>query len=417
MDAVFTIITKNYLPQARTLGDSIKNFHPNLDFFMVLADETEGQIDLKKEKYPVIETKDMGIASYRDMAFKYDLVEFCTSMKPFIFEYFFNKYGYEKIIYFDPDIYIYSELNIIDSLLDDHFVILTPHLTQLEGAENGTKPADDYLRCGVFNLGFIAFKNSPKGRALLTWWRTKTQNKGYADFADGLYVDQKWADCFPCFDEDGIGIARHPGLNVAHWNMHERVITRAKDGYLVNNQDLVFFHFSGFDPSNPDVVTRPHGKGPVGLQGRPEYQELFGGYRKKLLENQNGPSANSYAYSRFDNGVWIYGFQRRLYRSLADNGLTYDNPFSTAPHTYYDLLRANKMLILTPAAKGEFRKSDIAEAERKLKTLTKAMLLMKRIMGIRYYHLLIRALNTLSRPEEQTFLLKTLNTNIPIQFR
>lgn len=417
MDAIFTIVTKNYLPFARTLGDSIRSVDPNLAFYVLLADETEGLVDLKKEKYPVIEAKEIGIPSFRDMAFKYDLVEFCTAIKPFVFEYFFDKHSYDKIIYFDPDIYIYSELNVIFNLLDDHFVILTPHLTQLEGTDSGTKPDDDYLRCGVFNLGFVAMKNSPKGRALLAWWRTKTQKKGYADFADGLYVDQKWVDFFPCFDDDGIGIARHPGLNVAHWNMHERLITRANDDYLVNNQNLVFFHFSGFDPSNLDVVTRPHGKGPVSLEGRLEYQELFGGYLKKLLGNQNGPSANSYAYSKYDNGVWIYGFQRRLYRSLTDNGFTYDNPFSTVPLTYYDMLRANKMLILTPAANGEFRKSDITGAERKLKTLTKVMLLIKRIIGIRHYHLLIRALNTLSRPEEQTFLLKTLNLNIPIQFR
>lgn len=417
MDAVFTIVTKNYMPQARTLGDSLQNANHKLAFFIVLADEVEGRIDLGKEKYPVIEVKDIGIDSYRDMAFKYDLVEFCTAIKPFVIEYLFDKYGYQKIIFFDPDIYVYSALDVVLDLLNDHFVVLTPHVTQFDGAESGSKPDDDYLRCGVFNLGFIALNSSPKGRELLAWWRTKTQDKGYADFSEGLYVDQKWADMIPCFDDDGVCIARHPGFNVAHWNMHQRSITKSQSGYQVNGQSLIFFHFSGYDPSCPDMISRPHGKGPVSLQGRPEYQELYRDYRERWLINQGPNDFNTYAFSKFDNGVRIYSYQRRLYRKLSENGFKYVDPFSTGPQTYYFLLKANRMLIVNQGIEGEFRKRNIAGAENKLRKIKKIMLLMKKVMGIKHYHLLLRVINSLSRPEEQAFLLETLKTNIPNQLR
>ena len=417
MDAAFTIVTKNYLPQARTLGDSIRGIHPDLPFLILLADETEGQIDLAKEIYPVVEARNIGISAYRDMAFKYDLVEFCTSIKPFCFEYLFANYGYKKIIYFDPDIYVYSRLDVILDLLNEHFVVLTPHLTQPDSAERGTKPDEDFLRCGVFNLGFIALNNSRKGRALLTWWKTKTANKGYADFADGLYVDQKWADLMPCFDDNGVCITRHPGLNVAHWNMHERRLSKDLDGYRVNDHALVFFHFSGFDPLNPDAVTRPHGKGPVSLQGRAAYQELFMAYRGRLLCNQTDCIVLTYAYSKFDNQIPIFSFYRRLYRRLTESGFIYDDPFSTTPQSYYMTLRANRLLISGQRSGGEYRKSDIPNAEGKLKKLTNIMLIIKKAVGIKRYHLLLRTLNTLSRPEEQTFLLETMRLDIPIRFR
>jgi hypothetical protein len=417
MDAIFTIATKSYLPQARTLGDSIRAIHPDLEFRVFLADESEGLIGLAGEKHPLIEIKDIGVPAYLDMAFKYDLVEFCTAIKPFVFEYLFDRCGRQRVLYFDPDIYVYSDLRVILERLNDHFVVLTPHLTALDRTDSGTKPYDDFLRCGVFNLGFIGLNGSPKGRSLLSWWKARTQVAGYADFGDGLYVDQKWADFFPCVDDHGVCIARHPGLNVAHWNMHQRTLSKDHKEYRVDGQPLVFFHYSGFDPREPKEITRPHVTGPVTLDGRPEYQELFEDYRARLLGNRTDAGSGSYAYARFENGAHIYGFQRRLYRRLTEEGFVFENPFAVTPGSYYGLLRTNRLLIGEKEPKGEFRKIDVRNAEGKLRMLKKGMLLLKKVIGIRNYHLLLRTLKDLSRPEEQTFLFETLNLDLPTRFR
>ena len=180
---------------------------------------------------------------------------------------------------------------------------------------------------------------------------------------------------------------------------------------------LVFFHFSGFDWRSPGAITRPHGKGQVTLDGRPEYQDLYAAYRERLVNNQTNSIANSYAYSRYNNGVCIYSFQRRLYRKLTEQKFVFDNPFSTAPQSYYDVLRANRLLIVDRNTGGEFRKNNITNAEGKLRLLKKSMLLLKKVIGIKYYHILLKTLNALSRPEEQTFLLETLHLDLPIQFR
>jgi hypothetical protein len=136
-----------------------------------------------------------------------------------------------------------------------------------------------------------------------------------------------------------------------------------------------------------------------------------------LKGNQTDAAADSYAYARFENGVHIYGFHRRLYRKLTEQGSLFDNPFAITPPSYYELLRTNRLLIRGTNTKGEIRRSQVGNFEGKLRMLKKGMLLLKKVIGIERYHLLLRALKDLSRPEEQTFLLETLHLDLPVQFR
>lgn len=415
-NAVFTIVTKGYLPQARTLGDSLRRLDADLAFHVMLADEPQGMIDLSCEQYHTEEVRSIGIPTYRQMAFQYSLVEFCTAVKPFCFEYLFERFGYQKMVYLDPDIFVYSDLGPIFALLgDDASAVLTPHITKIDLFDKGTKPQDDYLRCGTYNLGFIALDHSEEGMALLRWWKSRTESHGYTDVADGLYVDQKWANLMPSIS-GRVHISRHAGLNVAHWNMHERELTKQNGAYYVDGLPLVFFHFSGFDANNASGITRPHARSIPSIGSANGYSELFDEYRTRLIGHLS-PDVASYAFSNFENGTRIFHFQRRMYRTLREHGLEFGDPFSTAPGSYYDLLRRNKLLIKAPEASGEFRKEDITRSAAKLALLKSAMLFLKKLIGIRHYHLLLRVLVALSRPEEQTFLIETLGTDYPLRFR
>ena len=52
---------------------------------------------------------------------------------------------------------------------------------------------------------------------------------------------------------DGVHVLHHPGCNVAYWNLHERSLTVTGESYRVNEvAPLVFFHFSAYDPRQPD---------------------------------------------------------------------------------------------------------------------------------------------------------------------
>ena len=90
-NAVFTICAKNYLAQARTLGDSIRRYHPELAFYIFLADESQGLLDPEREKQCMIEVREIGIPQFRSMAFQYDVLELSCAIKPFCFDYLFRK--------------------------------------------------------------------------------------------------------------------------------------------------------------------------------------------------------------------------------------------------------------------------------------------------------------------------------------
>jgi hypothetical protein len=416
MNAVFTIVAKNYLAHANTLGDSLKASNPDLSFHVILADESEGILDLSAQRYSTLEARSIGIDGYLDMAFKYDLVEFATAIKPFVFEYLFDHFHYERLIYLDPDILVYSGVTPILDALDESFMVLTPHLTKLSHSDKGAISEETILFVGTFNLGFVAFRDGDPARSVVSWWRDRLRSKGYADRMDALHVDQKWMDLVPAFFDEGVCISRHPGLNVSHWNMHERELSLGPDGYRLDGRPLVFFHFSGFDPRFPGAITGPHKQSVITLEQKPEYRELFADYAKRLTANVSDAAGAPYTYGAFADGVRIFSFHRRLYRKLTENGYKFADPFATTVGSFYEILRGNRLLIDGGHPGGEFNQRNLANAPRKLRMLKRGLLMLKKLIGIRNYHLLMRTMTVLARPEEQAFLLETVDLEVPIRF-
>ena len=81
MNCAFTICAKNYLAQALTLRESFLKHNPSLNFFIFLADKIDGVEDVDG----VVALDKSWIPDWVNMAFKYDVIEFNTSIKPFCF--------------------------------------------------------------------------------------------------------------------------------------------------------------------------------------------------------------------------------------------------------------------------------------------------------------------------------------------
>ncbi|MHB1456388.1 MAG: glycosyltransferase family protein [Armatimonadota bacterium] len=404
MNAVFTIVAKNYLPRAKTLGDSVKAIHPELPFYIFLSDELDGMIDLAQERFPIIEAKLLGIPQFRDMAFYYNLLEFSCAIKPFCFQYLAQHYGYEKVIYFDPDIYVYSSLDPIQDTLTDNYLVLTPHLTHLNQTAQGAMPEASFLFVGAYNLGFIALQICPTVTEFLVWWGDCLVDRGFADLRDALHVDQKWIDLVPGLLGEKVVISRDSGHNAAQWNMHERQLTCRAGAYYLNDRPLVFFHHTSFDPHNPARLA--HRQSKFTLANRPEFTAMMEAYSTHLLSNGYDEYLKlPYKYARYDNGVNIFAFQRRMYRILVQERSLQSNPFATGTGTYYDVLRKNR-LIIYDKSKAEFVQADFNISGRGVRWFKRGLIILKNLIGIKYYYLLIRWLYNNTRPEEQVFLIE-----------
>lgn len=315
--AIFTICSNNYLAFAKTLMASLAQYEPSIDRFLILADEKNAPSDLYPEDTHVIQADELQIPNFHQFAFRYDVMEFNTALKPFAILDLLQNRGYDGVIYLDPDIEVFAPLTLItDALASGASVVLTPHVCY--PAEGDVIPSDlQFLQAGTYNLGFCAWGCDGQAQSTLRWWARRLEHQCVNEVARGLFVDQKFIDLVPGF-VDKCAILRNAGLNVAYWNLSQRELSldngAHSHSWTIDGQPLIFFHFSGFSPGN---LSRLSKHTPM-FQGRaipPALATLMTEYAAKLGSNHYGvvPSG-TYTWERFSSGTPIHLSVRRLFR-------------------------------------------------------------------------------------------------------
>jgi glycosyltransferase involved in cell wall biosynthesis len=323
---ICTIIAKNYLAQARCLVESFLAHHPNGRAFVLLVDRPDGYYDPDQEPFTTIQAEDIGIPEFGVMTFRYTVLELSTAVKPFFLEYLFQNYEYDRICYFDPDIYFYQPIDEIWEKLQSYGIVLTPHL--LGPLDDDFKPNElDILRAGTYNLGFIGLSRHPEAAEFLRWWKGKMVTQCIVAFDRGLFVDQRWVDLVPGLFSS-VNIHRDPGCNVAYWNLYHRHVEYSDGEHTVNGSPLKFYHFSGFYPDRPDVVSKHQNR--YTFRDIPIVKALFDGYQERLYANGYETVRHwPYAYdSQNIVGVRIPDAARALWREFESNDPSWC-PFDT----------------------------------------------------------------------------------------
>ncbi len=325
-----TIVSKNYLPFARVLASSFREHHPEGRFFVLLVDRVDDYFDPAAEPFEVLEAAEVtNLPDPDGFLFKYTILESNTAIKPFLLEYLLDTYELPNLVYFDPDIRIYSSLDRLAATVEESSLVLTPHLdVPIDDAYHPGETA--ILQSGAYNLGFLAVRDCPATRKHLKWWQQRLYDQCVVRIEDGLFVDQKWMDLAPSLVEETT-ILRDPGYNVAYWNLHGRRVENHQGELRVNGEaPLVFFHFSGIEPENLERVSKHQDRFRLSEIGHAA--ELYRQYRDELLaagyrECHRWP----FAYGTFDNGVPIPASVRRSYLDLSPTERErFGNPFATA---------------------------------------------------------------------------------------
>ena len=321
---VFTSITANYLPKAAALAHSLKRVHPEATFHLMLSDNMPScPADVTAPFDSIINIRDLPIDELPSWIFKHRLVELCTAVKGAAFQYIADHFGAERIYYFDPDIIITNRLDGLESALDRHSIVLTPHQF-VPDTDPGVIAENEIccLRNGVYNLGFLAVRMNGQGRQFIDWWAERLRLFCYDDVPNGLFTDQRWVDLAPALFDD-IEIIRRPEYNVATWNLSTRRATgTAPHAIEINGHPLVFFHFSGFDSGAQEYQLKRHGgHSPVLFDLRDWYIE-----RCEAL-GQSTLGKIDCVYSFFNNGARITGAHRQRYRTREDLVRAFPDPF------------------------------------------------------------------------------------------
>jgi glycosyltransferase involved in cell wall biosynthesis len=308
--AAFSIISPNYRHFARVLMGSLQRQHADWDRFVLVVGETQPPAH-DGEPFTSMALDALPLPNRRQFFFRYTLLELNTAMKPWMFEHLFGR-GYDRVVYFDPDIVIYSAL----AELDDSFITLTPHLTgSIDGDEHPSERT--ILQAGTYNLGFLAVTRNAQLATFLQWWQRRLEFQCLVDVARGLFVDQKWIDLVPAMFS-GVRILRHDGYNVAYWNLKQRDISA---------QPLRFFHFSGFNPAHPQIVSRHQPK--LRVTSNADVARLVGDYVVALRDAGSESFRSApYAFDVFANGRRVSNAARVAYRNSAElQAAGGDDPF------------------------------------------------------------------------------------------
>ncbi len=309
--AVFSIVSKNYLHFARTLMASLAVAHPDWLRYVLLVDEISGDFDPTKEDFNMVDVLDLPLPELKKFIFRYSILELNTAVKPWMIKWLFDQ-GFDQVVYLDPDILVYRKLAEVEMLLKNGaMMVLTPHLTgQLDDDKHPSEL--DIMRSGSYNLGFIALNRHSQLKEFLHWWQAKLEYQCVVNPEAGLFTDQKWIDLAPGLFKD-VSILRHPGYNVAYWNLKHRKVKRRSDGYCINGKPLIFFHYSGLDPMQPGNFSKHQNRYTLDALG--PVKPLVEDYCKKVKKHGIETCVKyRYVFNQFDDGTPIHDFIRICYR-------------------------------------------------------------------------------------------------------
>jgi glycosyltransferase involved in cell wall biosynthesis len=309
--AACTIVAHNYLPQARILAQSFKKFHPDSAFYIVIVDRPIEARLVRSDDYQVVPITDIdfGTEGFGHMAAIYDVTEFATSVKPFALRQLVGVH--DCVFYIDPDIKIFASLLPLVEKTMEHGWSLTPH-SMKPITRNEWQPTEQEIKAaGIYNLGYVGVtKNSIE---MLEWWGERLRRDCIIDVENQLFTDQRWIDMavgiYP------VHIERTTSYNVAYWNLDHRRLWKDGDIYMVDDDVLRFFHFSGYDPLAPHWISKYQlGRPRVLMSDNAITAELFVDYGDQMLAiRREIADSGTYGWRDVIPGVqWSKGIRRLL---------------------------------------------------------------------------------------------------------
>jgi hypothetical protein len=345
----FTSFTFSYLNRARVLFHTLRQHHPDWELVALMNDVPPEGFDFDPatenfDRVVNVQDLDLGDTSWKSWLFKHDVIEASTAVKgPFLHQACGS--GADVVIYLDPDTALLNPLDPLIEELQNHDIVLTPHLLDPEDTLAGVLDNEvSALRTGIYNLGFVAIRTKGEGARFAKWWNDRLLALCYDDIPQGLFVDQRWCDHVPAFFEK-VKILRDPGYNIASWNISRRKVTIGQDGQIRANGSLLrFWHFTKLGPVG-DIMTRRY----AGTNF--EVHEIWNWYKRLIARFTDTRIPERYwAYGVYADGQLIQKAHRELYRARGDLREAFKDPFASGAGSYQAWLIGEGLLAPQEAA-------------------------------------------------------------------
>lgn len=335
MDVFCTIVARNYLHHARLLARSLRQHHPDAPFVCLVTDGPTGQDwdDANMNLDPglcIMTAHDLPLdpSVFSAMAFMYNVIELATALKPVLLRSLFDEYeAVESATYLDPDTFLYAPIPTVRDSVGEAVALLTPHRLTPPPLD-GFEPKEAlFLRHGAFNLGYVSV--NARSSQFLAWWSDRLTVDAVISNRESLFTDQKWMDlAHVYFNMEQL---RDPGVNVAWWNIDERILRQVDGKTTVNGGPLRMAHYSGYRPGKQAPIVRERSSlGHAVSLG--VFEQLADDYLRLVsMELGAERNHNAYEFSNFIDGRPISKYDRRKYRSSVRAEIIAGRPVDSAP--------------------------------------------------------------------------------------
>lgn len=237
-----TVVSTSYIYKFLAMQDSLSQHCKNYHLFTLCVDTTVYHI-LKKlplKNITLIAANDLEKNELLEAKCNRNYHEYCWTLKPFILNYVMKKYkDTSYFAHLDADLFFYSELEPIIHEAPSASLFLSDH-------NNSEKFMDSYETSGRFNTGFVCCKNDSTANAAVEWWLAKCLERCslIANAKEEIYGDQRYVEKWPILFPN-VHTINTKGANVAQWNIEGFAVTGKDDKVHINNDRLIFYHFSG----------------------------------------------------------------------------------------------------------------------------------------------------------------------------
>ena len=237
-----TYCDHRYLPRALAMVESLeRHFGPFTLWVLALSQECErllaalGRPDVRVVPLAALEAFDGSLAEAKKNR---SLVEYYFTLSPCWPRYLLRTHpDIQSLTYLDSDLYFFSTPQPIFAELDHASIGIIPH--RFPPARESAEACH-----GRYNVGWITWKSDPSGLACLEDWRRRCLEWCHDRCEDGKYADQGYLDAWPDTFR-GVHVVRHPGANVAPWNIARHAIEEVDGMLRCDGAPLIFYHFHG----------------------------------------------------------------------------------------------------------------------------------------------------------------------------
>lgn len=165
------------------------------------------------------------------------LKEYIVTMKPFLPEYIFDHFGEEKLIFTDSDMAFWNNPSEIFEELDECSFLAKDH--EIEPQRSA----------GRFNVGLLGYKDDDSCREWLKWWQDRCIEWCQWRAHDGKFAEQGYLNILhnKPLKFKGFLSTKHPGVNLAPWNISKHKVYKENGILKVDGQNLICYHYHEFE--------------------------------------------------------------------------------------------------------------------------------------------------------------------------